>query len=173
MRDLMTGNRRSGLATRNRRLGTGNWKLVVIVLVAAMSSLAVAQEEKTPAKPAEKGDTITVKGCLDGGALVATESGALDSTGLLAAGLTFRLTGDKAVLKELREKHDHKVVSVRGVLKSDLPRQEGQSRSVGRMRITIGGANPNPNSPHAESRRSLPVLEAKSFEAVADISCGR
>jgi hypothetical protein len=143
------------------------------VFAAAMSSVAVAQERKAPAKPAAKGDTITVKGCLDGAALVATESDALDSTGLLAAGLTFRLTGDNAVLKAMREKHDHKVVSVRGVLKSDLPREQGQSRSVGRTRITIGGATPNPNSPHAEARRSLPVLEAKSFEAPADISCGR
>jgi hypothetical protein len=139
------------------------------------ASAALAQDEKQPgAKAPKKGDTITVKGCLDGGVLVATESDALEATGLLATGITFRLTGDKRLLKELRDEHDHRVMSVRGVLKSDLPRLEGQSRNLGRMRITIGGANPNPNSPQAmESRRSLPVLEARTFERVADITCGR
>jgi hypothetical protein len=140
----------------------------------SVSASVPAQEEKRPAKPPQKGDAIVVKGCLDGGVLVATESNALESTGLLATGLTFRLTGDKRLLKELRDGHDHRVVRVKGVLKSDLPRPEGQSRNLGKMRITIGGANPNPNSPQAmESRRALPVLEAGSFERVADVACGR
>jgi hypothetical protein len=86
--------------------------------------------------------------------------------------MTFRLTGKKDLLKQLREKHDRQVVSVRGVLKSDLPREEGQSRNVGRMRITIGGATPNPNSPYAETRRVLPVLEVRSFDG-GETSCAR
>jgi hypothetical protein len=147
--------------------------LAVGLFVAALSSGAAGQEQKTVGKRVEKGDTITVKGCLAGGALEATESEALESTGLLPGGLTFRLTGKKDLLKDLREKHDRKVVSVTGVLKSDLPREEGQSRSLGRMRITIGGAQPDPNSPSAGSRRSLPVLEARSFVATTDIPCGR
>jgi hypothetical protein len=146
--------------------------LLACVITVAIAVPCAAQDEKSSVKPARKGDAITVKGCLAGGALEATESEALDATGLLVSGMTFRLTGDKNLLKDLREKHDRHVVSVRGVLKSDLPQQEGQSRNVGRMRITIGGVTPTPNSPHAETRRPLPVLEVKSFNG-GDTGCGR
>lgn len=121
------------------------------------------REEGRRIKPAEKGDTISVKGCLSGNALIATESDEVDAAGVMANGLTFRLDGKKAVLKSLREAHDGRLVTVRGELKSDLPREQGQSATVGRMRITIGGAPPNPNSPYAGNRRSLPVLEIESF----------
>ena len=146
---------------------------IVLCLFCALTiATSRAQEEKPASKPVQKGDSLSVKGCLDGGALEATEAPALEATGVLASGLTFRLTGDKALLKQLRETHNGKLVSVKGVLKSDLPQQEGQSRSVGRMRITIGGASPSPHSPQAESRRSLPVLEVKSFDG-GSTSCGR
>jgi len=146
---------------------------IVLCLFCALTiATGRAQEEKPASKPVQKGDSLSVKGCLDGGALEATEAPALEATGALASGLTFRLTGDKALLKQLRETHNGKLVSVKGVLKSDLPQQEGQSRSVGRMRITIGGASPSPHSPQAEARRSLPVLEVKSFDG-GSTSCGR
>lgn len=121
------------------------------------------RDEGRRIKPAEKGDTISVKGCLSGNALIATESDEVDAAGVMANGLTFRLDGRKGVLKSLREAHDGRLVTVRGELKSDLPREQGQSATVGRMRITIGGAPPNPNSPNAANRRSLPVLEIESF----------
>lgn len=119
-----------------------------------------------------KGDTLAVKGCLTGNALEATETSAPDLTGLLAGGLTFRLTGDKGLLKQLRSSHDRKLVEVKGVLKSDLAQQAGQSRNVGRVRIGIGTASPNSGRPEAETRRSLPVLEVTSFEG-ASTSCAR
>jgi len=143
-----------------------------LILTLAMTVAAAAQQEKPASKPVQKGDTIAVKGCLAGGALEATESEALDSAGWLAGGLTFRLTGDKALLKQLREKHDRKLVAVKGVLKSDRPQEAGQSRNVGRTRITIGGEVPNPNSPDVQSRRALPVLEVKSFDG-GSTPCGR
>lgn len=146
----------------------------ILTICLALSSLAAAgtTQEGKAAKPPEKGDTLEVKGCLSGGALEATEAEALDMTGLLAAGLTFRLTGDKALLKEMREKHDRRIVSVSGVLKSDLPQAGGSARTLGGVRIAIGGAEPSPNSPRAESRRAVPVLEVKSFDGGAT-SCGR
>jgi hypothetical protein len=146
--------------------------IVLCLFLALTITAGRAQEAKPASKPVQKGDSLSVKGCLDGGALEATEAPELEATGILASSLTFRLTGDKALLKQLRETHNGKVVSVKGVLKSDLPQQEGQSRSVGRMRITIGGASPSPHSPQAESRRSLPVLEVKSFDGGAT-SCER
>jgi hypothetical protein len=146
--------------------------VVLSVLGLAAAGGAQEQEAKPAATPVRKGDSLTVKGCLAGGALEATESTALEDDGVLASGLTFRLTGNKGLLKDLRESHDGRVVTVTGVLKSDLPKEAGQSAKVGRMRITIGGANPSPHSPLSESRRVLPVLEVKSFDGSAT-SCGR
>jgi hypothetical protein len=142
------------------------------LLFAACIAAPNAQEDRAKSKVPGKGDAIAVKGCLVGGALEATESEALDATGLLAGGLTFRLTGNKATLKEMRTKHDRRLVSVKGTLKSDLPQAGGQGRTFGRTRITIGGATPSPNSPQAETRRSLPVLEVTSYDG-GSTECGR
>lgn len=152
-------------------------RAIAFCLLVGFTSLAAAQDAQEPdakpaAKPVRKGDSLTVKGCLAGGALEATEAAALEASGVLASGLTFRLTGDKKLLKDLRDSHDGRVVTVRGVLKSDLPKEAGQSARVGRMRITVGGANPSPHSPLSESRRMLPVLDVKSFDGGAT-ACGR
>lgn len=150
-------------------------RCVVLLSVLGLAAAGGAQEreEKTASKPVRKGDSVTVKGCLAGGALEATEAPALEASGVLATGLTFRLTGDKGLLKDLRESHDRRVVTVTGVLKSDLPKEAAQSGKVGRMRITIGGVNASPHSPQAENRRVLPVLEVKSFNGAGATSCGR
>ena len=138
-------------------------RTALVLLAALLPAAAAAQTRDTTLKSPDKGDTLLVKGCLDGGALVATESEALDSTGLLAAGLTFRLTGRKALLKTLKAEHDGRLVSVTGTLKSALPRPEGQGRTLGGMRVTIGAPR-DPNSPVTHTRRALPVLDVTSFE---------
>ncbi len=77
---------------------------------------------------------------------------------------TYRLQGDKALLKELKDKHDRKVVEVKGILRSSLT-GSGIGTTVGRTRITIGG---DPNRRSAE--QPLPVLEAIAFEGMP-VSC--
>jgi hypothetical protein len=146
--------------------------LVVTSVLLLISAPASGQKASTANALPKKGDTITVTGCLTGGALQATDvSSSADSRFDLAGGLTFRLTGDKKLLKQLRDDYGSKVVQVRGVLKSNLPQDISDSRTLGGMRVTIG-AIPTPNSPDAEARRSLPVLEAKSFDG-GTVSCGR
>ena len=146
--------------------------LVSAVVLAVSVSAVAAQKEKDSSKPPKKGDTIMVRGCLTGQALEATELGSTDVAGALSSGVTFRLTGDRTLLKQMRDEHDGKVVDVQGILKSDLPSQSVASRKVGKMRITIGTPAANPASQEAETRRSLPVLEVKSFDG-STTSCGR
>ena len=99
-------------------------RLLVCALVLTVGgSAAAAQKEKDASRPPKKGDAIMVRGCLTGQALEASELGSTDITGAPSSGVTFRLTGDKTLLKQMRDEHDGKVVEVQGVLKSNLPAQ--------------------------------------------------
>jgi hypothetical protein len=144
----------------------------ICVLLVALPSVAAAQEGKDPPKGIKKGDKISVRGCLSGAALEATDVSGTDGSIPLAGGLTFRLTGDKSLLKELREKHDGKIVDVAGVLKSELTQNTTATRKVGKMHITIGTPAAAPGRPDTEMQRSLPVLELKSYDG-STTSCGR
>ena len=147
-------------------------RLLVCALVLTVGgSAAATQKEKDASRPPKKGDAIMVRGCLTGQALEASELGSTDITGAPSSGVTFRLTGDKTLLKQMRDEHDGKVVEVQGVLKSNLPAQSA-TRNVGKMRITIGTPATNPASQEAETKRSLPVLEVKSVNG-STTSCGR
>jgi len=151
---------------------TMNTHLFVCVLVAGMGLASPAPQEKSGSTIPRKGDTITVKGCLRGGAVEATGVDAGETAVPLADNLTFRLTG-KGALKELKKKHDGRVVAVTGVLKSELsPRGPDATAKVGNMRIGIGAPSTNPASVDAGNRRVLPVLEVQSFEGI-ETSCAR
>lgn len=143
----------------------------LVLAVVAVASGAAQKEPQAPRDP-KKGDNVVVKGCLTGQSLAATDLGTGGQSGALASGVTFRLTGDKQLLKQLRDGHDGKVVEVAGVLKSDLPKESVATRKVGGMRITIGTPAATPGSHEAESRRSLPVLDVKSFDGTT-VGCGR
>jgi len=130
-----------------------------------------AQEGEPGSKPIRRGDTIAVTGCLNGGALDATDISARDAASSIAAGVTFRLKGEKTLLRQLREEHDRKVVEVRGVLRSNLPRADRQTRTVGNLRIGIGTPSPGAGRPEAEPGRALPILEVKSFSGTTRTSC--
>src|SRR5690349_6746888 len=89
------------------------------------SGLAAQDKSRDPMGIPKKGDPVVLKGCLRGAALEATDVGAEDSSAPLLSGLTFRLTGKKDLLKEMKQKHDGHLVEVRGTLKSDLQPQAG------------------------------------------------
>ena len=146
--------------------------VIAIALAVLAGSAATAQNGSPSSRAPKKGDAVVVKGCLSGQALEATELGSKDATGALSNGVTFRLTGDKTLLRQLRDEHDGKIVDVEGVLKSDLPKESVASRKVGRMRITIGTPAQSPNSQEAATRRALPVLEVTSYNG-STTTCGR
>lgn len=145
---------------------------LIVLVVAAVQPGGSTQKEDQGDRPTRKGDALVVKGCLSGASLAATETSATGGAALLSAGLTFRLTGERRLLRQLRDKHDRRIVEVRGILKSDLPQPSAQGRNVGGMRIAIGAPSPNAGRPQAESMRLLPALEVKAFEG-GDTFCGR
>ena len=141
-------------------------RVAALACVIALSVAAtVAQEQEKPdTKPPDKGDTVIVKGCLHGTALEATETQRVDESGLLATSLTYRLTGKKDVLKQLRDEHDDTLVEITGVLKSNLPPAgEMRGKQIGKSRVYIGIGAPQPGA-MPEANRSIPVLQVVSFD---------
>lgn len=147
-------------------------RTAALCLALAASVSAAAWQEKPAAPDPKKGDTIYVKGCLDGSVLVSTEVKVEDTTGELATALTFRLTGEKDLLKKFRETYDGRIVEVTGILKSNLPKEGGPGVKIGKTRVHIGVGTPQPGTPMEQTTRSLPVLEVKSYEGRATICKG-
>lgn len=147
--------------------------MTMILLAAALAFAGAIDQEKTPAKIPQKGDTIIVKGCLRGSALESTETGLLDAEARMMTALVYRLTGDKSALKQMRQEYDGRVVEATGILKSTLPPADDiRGKTIGRTRIRIGVASPSVGSPvNSEANRSIPVLEVKSYEGFP-VKCG-
>jgi hypothetical protein len=144
---------------------------VFIALIIACAAPLAAQDAAS--RLPKKGDTIIVRGCLRGSAVEHADLMVQDAEGDAKHNpqvhtLTYRLQGDKGVLKELKDKHDRMVVQVKGILRSELSRS-GIGTDVGRTRITIGA---DPRNPTRGAEQPLPVLEAKSFEPTT-VSCGK
>jgi hypothetical protein len=147
------------------------------ILLLLMSAITIAARSNQKTQLPKKGDTIVVKGCLRGssveGAQTMTvgETGeAVEESGNEVPSLTYRLQGDKSLLRELKEKHDRQVVEVKGILRSELSRG-ALGANVGRTRISVG-VDPRMGSVPPGTDQALPVLEAKSFEA-STVSCGK
>ena len=141
-----------------------------LILLVAVGALA-AQDRKLP----KKGETLVIRGCLRGSSVESAETRTVDAEGEtktedLVPSLTYRLQGKKDLLKELKDKHDRKVVEVKGILRSELA-GSGLGTTVGNTRITIGvDARPGTGGPRTD--QAIPVLEAQSFEGTT-ITCAR
>ena len=144
--------------------------LSLIVMLVGVGGLA-AQDRKLP----KKGDTVVIRGCLRGSAVESAETRTVGAEGdtkpeELVPALTYRLQGKKDLLKELKDKHDRKVVEVKGILRSELG-GSGLGTTVGRTRISIG-VDPRSGSGGARNDQAIPVLEVQSFEGTT-ITCAR
>ena len=137
-------------------------------------ALGATPQEKPPSKPPSKGDAVIVRGCLSGSALESTEIRLVDGTDPKrerTSAVTFRLTADSDVLKQMRKDHDGQIVEVTGILKSDLPTEDGRHvKTIGKTRIVVGIRSPQTTQPHDPPYR--PVLQVKSYEGLATICLG-
>ena len=111
--------------------------LPALLIVSAAALAAQEQERKVP----NDSQRITVPGCAKGRTFtVAAREGHEPTSGELAPGRRFRLSGDKNILKEI-EKREGMMVQVTGLVrKADLAGPGGISTGGGRVRI--GGGAP-------------------------------
>jgi hypothetical protein len=133
----------------------------LLVLLVAAPALSAADDPRP-----KKGDTVVARGCVGGGVLETLDIATKDGKAREISALTFRLTGDKKLLKMLKEEHADHSDTLTGVLKTDLPdERKATGTRIGNTSIGIGITNPN-----ASTQRALPVLEVKEFEHT-DIKC--
>jgi hypothetical protein len=147
--------------------------LISFALGLALAGAAAAQDKKDPSALPKKGDAVVLNGCFRGGALEATDvSAGEDSSTPLLSGLTFRVTGKKDLLNEMKGKHENRLLEVRGKLKSDLQPPAGYGTKVGGMQITIGGPTAGAGARDSAAQQPLPVVEVSAFSGTGT-SCAR
>ena len=140
--------------------------LLPILVLISLAGLTWQDRDETPRRP-KKGDTVTARGCLVRGTLEAAELSSENRSVEYLLPLTYRLTGDKKLVKSLKDEHANHVDILVAVLKTDLPDERRQSGAkIGNTHVGFGVVNPNPTA----NQQVLPVLEVKRFEHVG-VTC--
>jgi hypothetical protein len=129
-------------------------------------------ERKTQGRGLKKGDTITIKGCLQGSLLQSTEVTGADGAPAPMGAYSFQLKGKKDVLKDLTAKHNGLVVSLTGELKTTLTDESSFSTKIGGTKVVLGGDPRTREQAMQGTSQVLPVLDVKSF-AGTTITCKR
>lgn len=140
---------------------------LAVVLAVPLSAAPAARQDAAADKPPRKGDRVVVRGCINGPLLEGIE--ATRDTPAFPPGLTFRLSGDKTLLKKMRNEENGRKVEIRGVLKSDLRQDGSPGKQVGKTRIVVGVGSTD--TMHQQTPPHRPVIEVKSYEPLA-VSCG-
>lgn len=148
----------------------GSMRKTLVALAALIIAAPIAVARQDPPgdeKLPKKGDTVVVTGCLEGAVLESKETVSVDESGATQAFLSYRLTGKKELLKQLRDGHNGRVVEVTGVLKSTIqPPGQLRGKQVGKnTRIVVGiGSGQQPLTPEMPM---LPVLDVRSWTGLA------
>lgn len=148
-----------------RRLARRARLALLLLGPCAAAALAGAQERKVPRDSVE----LAVQGCLKGRVLAVVEPDERHGPvrGPDVAGRSFRLSGKKPVIDEVK-KHDGDLVEVVGLVRTaDLASYQPGMR-VGRTRVVIGAPGTmDPNRPPPPGP-GLPVMDASSVRFLSE-----
>jgi hypothetical protein len=119
------------------RLGFG--ALAAASAALAASTILIAQDTR-PLEPTPDRHPVTIKGCFRAGILVPERGMSGHTAGLL--GLSeFRLEGDRAAIKALRDEHNNHVEEVTGYVELPRTRRNDTGTATGKVgpgRLTVG-----------------------------------
>jgi hypothetical protein len=134
--------------------------MLTALLLFALPLIGLVQEKSTgEIKAPQSGDRIVVKGCVANATIDSNEVTGADKETRYFEFITFRFSGDKKVLDEIRKEHVGHSDVLHGELRSNLPKPGQAGKMVGNSRVTVGvgrGMLPEPAPP-------LPVLKVSSI----------
>ena len=134
---------------------------------------AIAMQYKPAERSSEprRGDTIVVRGCIAGGTILSSDTEVRDSTARYSGSVTYRLTGEKKALKNLKQEHDGHMDVITGILRSDLPHQNApRGTRIGNTRVTVGVSDQRGTDPNAP--QYMPALQVKQVEHTGSVCPG-
>ena len=135
--------------------------MLTALLLFALTLPALTQEKPTgEIKPPKRGEKVAVKGCIANATVDSNEVTGEKEESRYFEFVTFRLTGDKKLLDEIRKDHVGHADVLQGELRSDLPKPGQTGMVVGNSRVTFGvGRGMAP-----EQAPPLPVLKVSSID---------
>jgi len=137
--------------------------MVIALLLLLLAPAVQDPEEKKKPKPIEKGDIVLAKGCLDGSILESSDLSTREGEARFNEFVTYRLTGDKKLVKQIKDDHSGHLDVITAELRTDLPTSSLLSgRRIGNSRITVGVGAARGMGP--ERPPPIPVLRVTSFE---------
>jgi hypothetical protein len=120
------------------------------------------QKDEKKERP-KRGDIVLARGCVRGGVLESASLASPSGSDHRVELISFRMTGDRKLLDEIRKDHDRHGDIITGELRTDLPMgTETLGKKIGNTRIVIGAGPSRPMMP--EGPPPMPVLKVTSFE---------
>src|SRR5262245_10366206 len=123
---------------------------LVAALLSAVPLLAQQKPEAGVTAP-KKGDKVMVRGCVAWPLLVQAGFAKLDITAEAGTAYTYRLSGDKNLVKPLQQEHSHTIVEISGVLTSTgnpppAPRGKELGKN-GKTKVYVSASGEGPPRP--------------------------
>jgi hypothetical protein len=143
-------------------------RITGVFLAVVLSAAPVFGRQKPEAgvTAPKKGDIVTIRGCVAWPLLVQQGFTKLDITQKAGTAFTYRLSGDKNLVKPLQKEHSHTIVEVTGVLKSTgnpPPAPRGKDYKDGKTKVYVGVSGEGPPRPDQVDAPLL--LRVTAFEA--------
>lgn len=143
--------------------------MTTVLLLSLLLWLPVQDTQDKKEQRPKRGDVIVTRGCVRGGVLESAELASPSAADRSAELVSYRLTGEKKLLEEIRKEHDRHADIITGELRSDLPTHtETRGKKIGNTRIVIGAGPSRPMMPAGPP--PMPVLKVTGFEHT-DVSC--
>jgi hypothetical protein len=139
-------------------------RCLALAAAAAVSSAVLTagstQQRNDPQDPAS--DMVAVRGCVVSGAFTTASR-----AGVTTERATYRLTGPKGLVKQLRKDHEGHFEEVTGRMSGDVAGQTVRKKKVGKVNVIVG-AGRGVSEGGTEERFDPPSIEVASFRHLDD-----
>jgi hypothetical protein len=137
--------------------------LLITVVSLAAASLTAREKSKASAN-----DMVVARGCVTGGTLTVVSGDDTDTTGPRSSTQTYRISGPKRLVQQLRKEHEGHFEEVTGRVKGEVaPPNVVRRKQVGKVGIVVGAA-PGDANPNTARVPEMPSIEVETYRHLED-----